>query len=126
MIQLRVLTKTNQKPVSYTEKYITGQAVQATRGQSETDGAVFPLGGTVFVVPTGTVVVGNVIELKGQYFKVTGLEPVPPWFIKENLITEQTIGQFRMAILEFHALSLGDNRLALGDNVLGLEGGVAQ
>ena len=92
--QIRVLT-----PVAgsdyYSGRWITGRVLRGFRGRLVSDGASSPSGNTAFDVPANTVRVGEILVLRGQYFKAIGLEPQPPFWIRHRITTRQVPGRFR-------------------------------
>ena len=66
-------------------RYLTGEPLRGTRGQSEAGGAPLPAGSQAFRVPRGSVRTGDYLEWAGQVFRCVGVEPLPPFFTRDRL-----------------------------------------
>ena len=92
-LQVRVLTEVAGSRL-YSGRWVLAMVRNESRGRSIEGGASLPVGGTDFDVPRGTVGLGAVIRFRGQFFKVTGTEPVPPFWLRDRLTTEQAGGTY--------------------------------
>lgn len=74
----------------YERRYVYGSVLRASRGGAQDGGVVKPAGETRFNVPSDTVLIDDVILLKGQAFVVRGIEPLGPWFTRSIVTAEST------------------------------------
>lgn len=116
--QLKILSRAPGTARQYTARYIQGTPRRAVRARIVDAGAALPLGGTTFDVPSGTVALGEVIALRGQFFRVDGIEPLAPWFTRERLATTQQQGPFSEAPTEPFRIMVDGDTISADGNVL--------
>ena len=91
--QLKVLTQVDPEGNDYTVRFVFGEIRRGTRQLIDESGARLPIGGTTFIVNRGAVLLSEVMSIRGQNFKVVGVEPLAPWFRKDRLTTDIETGR---------------------------------
>ena len=119
-IQLKVLTRQSRNSDLYSARYIYGRPLRSTRVRSMVDGADLPFGDTEFEVPSGTVAIGRVIQLKGQNFRAVGISPIAPWFTRDRIETEQMQGIILEAPLTLALIAVDGDTVSVGGNAIGV------
>ena len=116
MVQLAVKSRVAGED-GYSVRYITGRVIRGTRGVLLSDGALVPSGGTTFNVPRGAVDVDEVIEVvgTGQHFQVSGVEPMPPFHVRDRIEADQVSGRFPLATVGA-GVTMGGDSLTMGGN----------
>lgn len=119
VFQLKVLTKRDTDNL-HDVRYLYGEVLRSARGRFLESGAELPTGGTDFIVPRATVVVDEYVQIQGQNFRVRGVAPLPPNFIRDRLTCTQAGSNLVEFIVPATAIAVDGMTLAVDGEILGL------
>lgn len=85
-------------PARYHEVVIRGEPSRSNRASVASSGAVLPAGSTDFLVPDGTLAVGDIVRWRSQHFHVDGLIFQPPFYRTVIAETRQVPGRYPVIV----------------------------
>ena len=118
IVQLKILTR-RRGAASHAIRFIEGEVGSSTRQRADDGGAPLPVGGTSFIVPRGSVQTDEIVSFLGQNFRVTGVNPIRPWFVRDVLTTDQLLGTLEEVVIPLPHHAIDDRIYSMDGQTVG-------